>query len=85
MDRAAPKSTHLLRVAPGEAVKCPACACVERGYHADVAFLAGVAFAFQFNNEAMRRHVCPGHAKSLVNGVLMAQGKVPEADRRTSE
>ncbi len=66
-------------------MKCPACACVQRGYHSDVAFMAGIAFAFQFNNEAMQRHLCPGHKKSLVSGALASNAKVPEDERRTTD
>jgi hypothetical protein len=65
-------------------VKCPACACAERGYPSDVAFLAGIAFAFQFNNDAMRRHVCERHARSIVGASTRALDKVPEEDRRST-
>lgn len=50
----------------------------------DVAFLAGIAFAFQFSNEAMRERLCEEHQATLVRASAGAVAAVPPSARRVS-
>ena len=47
------------------------------------AFLAGIAFVFQFNDDAMRRKLCAAHAAALIRGYVGSSQSVAPEDRRT--
>ena len=57
-------------------------ACRTRLMPGDMAFLAGIAFAFQYNNNAKRGHLCEDHAAALIRGAQRTEQAVAETDRR---
>lgn len=59
---------------------CFACRCVGRS--PETAFLAGISFAFQFNNEAIETRLCPAHVKALLRGHAGTLPTVRPEDRR---
>jgi hypothetical protein len=59
-------------------------ACHAGSVSGDVAFLAGVAFVFQFNNEAMRERLCEEHQTTLVRAASGAAKVVPSDAKRGS-
>lgn len=62
--------------------ECVACKTNARRVQPGTAFLAGIAFAFQFNNEAIRRQLCDDHAEAMVRGAEAAKVKVRPEDAR---
>ena len=65
--------------------ECCACRIQEMEYDAATAFLAGIAFAYTHNNAAIRRGICPEHAKALMRGAEYADPAIKDEDRRRRE
>jgi hypothetical protein len=62
---------------------CMACDCdTTDGCTPALAFLAGIAFAFQFSTEAMEQRICPRHAEALSRQYVSALQFVPPEERR---
>jgi len=62
--------------------KCFACQCLAENMDADIAFLAGIAFVIQFNDEALRAALCAEHMAALIEKHERTAPIVPEILRR---
>lgn len=62
---------------------CFACQVEEKCFAPGTAFLAGIAFAFQFNTAAISARLCVDHAESLKRGYVGTNAVVKPADRRS--
>lgn len=63
-------------------MKCVACKILENNRPADYAFLAGIAFTFQHNNEAIRAALCERHATAIKTAAAAASVAIKPEDRR---
>lgn len=61
---------------------CIACKVDAGSYLPSTAFLAGIAFTVQHNDEAIRKRLCPAHGEILVRGHMSSRAVVPAEDRR---
>lgn len=50
----------------------------------DHAFLAGIAFAFQYSNDAMKARLCSDHQAALVASATKTASSIRAEDRRTN-
>lgn len=69
--------------APKGTIRCYACALRDAKTGVDTAFLAGIAFAHEFKDDAMKQRLCPEHQERLVRGTLGARPSIPAGDHRS--
>jgi len=62
--------------------ECLACRVEREGRSAALSFIAGIAFAASFNNEAMHAQLCNQHQEMLQRGFMGALPSVKPADAR---